>query len=131
MKQYTFITEFLISMMMTSCCVYQPQTIDIPLIKKKNDLRIDAGISFVPTVHATISYGLTNKIAIQAFGSTGSTDRRYFQLASGIYKDFGNRRVMELYGGFGSGYGNAYKDANPGRIYGNYQLYFLQYNEHP
>ncbi|OFY62185.1 MAG: hypothetical protein A2V64_00960 [Bacteroidetes bacterium RBG_13_43_22] len=67
MKQNNFISGFLIFLMMTSCCVYHPQTIDIPLIKKKNDLRVDAGISFVPAVHATISYGLTNKIAIQAF----------------------------------------------------------------
>ena len=128
MKQNIFISGFLIFLIMSSCCVYHPQTIDIPLIKNKNDLRIDGGISFVPTVHATISYGLTNKIAIQAFGSTGSDYRKYFQIAPGIYKDFGNRRVMELYGGFGSGYGNAYKDSNPGRMYGNYQLYFLQYN---
>ena len=35
---------------------------------------------------------------------------------------------MELYGGFGSGYGDAYNNANPGRIKGDYQLYFLQYN---
>ena len=113
---------------MTSCCVYQPQTTDIPLIKDKNDLRIDAGISLIPTVHATISYGLTKNVAVQAFGSIGSDDRKYFQLAPGFYKDFGNRRVMELYAGFGSGYGDAYKDYNPGRMYGNYQLYFLQYN---
>jgi hypothetical protein len=114
--------------MMTGCCVYHPQTTDIPLIKEKNDLRIDAGISFIPTIHTTVSYGLTKKIAIQTFGSIGSDERKYFHIAPGIYKDFGNHIVMELYGGAGYGYGNAYKDANPGNMYGNYQLYFLQYN---
>jgi len=49
------------------------------LISKKNDLRVDAGVSIVPSLHATISYGLTDKIAIQGFGSIGTGDRYYFQ----------------------------------------------------
>lgn len=128
LKKFAFFCIFMIIFMMTSCVVYNPQTTDIPLIKGKNDLRIDAGISFVPSAHATISYGLTNKIAIQAFGSVGSDERKYFHIAPGIWKNFGNRTVMELYGGFGYGYGDAYRDACPGDLYGNYQLYFLQYN---
>jgi hypothetical protein len=49
---------------MSSCIVYQTQTTDIPLISEKHDLRVDAGVSIVPSVHATISYGLTDKIGI-------------------------------------------------------------------
>jgi hypothetical protein len=128
MKPNVFVLAFSFLLLITGCCVYHPQTTDIPLIKGKNDLRIDAGISFVPTVHSTISYGLTKKIAIQVFGSTGGYERKYFHIAPGLYKVHENHIVMELYGGFGYGYGNAYKDANPGRLYGNYQLYFLQYN---
>jgi hypothetical protein len=119
---------FLISTIMSSCIVYHTQTTDIPLISEKNDLRVDAGVSLVPSVHATISYGLTNKIAIQGFGSIGTDDRYYFQAATGLYKNKGNSRVLELYGGFGYGYGNAYKDANPGHLLGDYQLYFGQLN---
>lgn len=128
MKRKFFVPPLLLFLSFSSCCVYHPQTADIPLIIKKNDLRIDAGISLVPTIHSTISYGLTNKIAIQAFGSTGGDDRQYFHFASGLYKVYENQNVMELYGGFGYGYGDAYKDSNPGHLYGNYQLYFLQYN---
>lgn len=117
-----------ISLMMSGCIVYQTQTTDIPLISKKNDLRADAGISIIPSAQATISYGLTDKIAIQGFGSIGSDDRYYFQAATGLYNNMGNSRVLELYGGFGYGYGNAYKDANPGNLLGNYQLYFGQLN---
>jgi hypothetical protein len=113
---------------MTSCIVYHPQTIDIPLIDKKGDLRIDAGISLIPSAHATVSYGLTDKIAVQTFGSIGSDERYYFQEAVGYFKDLGNNKVMELYGGFGSGYGSAYKDSNPGHLRGDYQLYFTQFN---
>ena len=118
----------LFSIMMSSCIVYQTQTTDIPLISEKHDLRVDAGVSIVPSVHATISYGLTDKIAIQGFGSIGSGDKYYFQAATGFYKYKGNNRVLELYGGFGYGYGNAYKDANPGNLLGDYQLYFGQLN---
>ena len=128
MNTKILINGFLIAMMMTSCIVYHPQTADIPLINEKKDLRIDAGISIVPSAHATISYGLTDKIAVQTFGSIGSDERYYFQGAAGLYKNLENHKVMELYGGFGYGYGSAYKDANPGDLYGNYQLYFLQYN---
>jgi hypothetical protein len=117
-----------ISLMMSSCIVYHTQTTDISLISKKNDLRMDAGISIIPSAHATISYGLTNKIAIQGFGSIGSDDRYYFQAATGLYNNIGNSRVLELYGGFGYGYGNAYKDANPGHLLGDYQLYYGQLN---
>jgi len=128
MKQYRLLLGLIISLISTSCYVYHPQTTDIPLIREKSDLRIDAGVSFVQTVHSTISYGLTNKVAIQAFGSLGNEDKKYFQIAPGVYKNFKNNLVMELYGGFGYGYGDAFKDINPGDLYGNYYLYFLQYN---
>jgi len=65
MKNKLIINGFLISLMMSSCIVYHPMTTDIPLISEKNDLRVDAGISIVPSANATVSYGLTDKIAIQ------------------------------------------------------------------
>ena len=113
-------------MIMTSCGVYHPQIVDIPLIEKKNDLRIDAGVSVNPSAQATVSYGLTDKIAIQTFGSIGPG--YYIQGAIGRFKDLGNQKIMEIYGGFGSGYGSAYNDAKPGYLSGNYQLYFMQFN---
>lgn len=119
---------FLISLIMSGCIVYHPMTTDIPLISEKNDLRIDAGISMVPSANATVSYGLTDKIAIQGFGSVGADNRYYFQSAIGLFKNKGERKIFELYGGFGYGYGNAYKDANPGNLLGDYQLYFGQAN---
>jgi hypothetical protein len=128
MKQLIVITGSLIWLLLNGCCVYQPQPTDIPLIRHKNDLRIDAGISSMPGIHSTLSYGLTKKIALQVFGSYGSDKARYFQVATGIYKAYENRKVLELYGGFGAGYGDAYRDANPGHLSGPYRLYFLQGN---
>ena len=119
---------FLISLLMSGCIVYHPQAVDIPLISKKNDLRVDAGISILPSAQATVSYGLTQKIAIQGFGSYGTDDSYYFQGAAGLYKNKGNNKVLEVYSGLGVGYGDAYRDSNPGDLMGNYQLYFAQLN---
>jgi hypothetical protein len=128
--------EFLFLIVLTGCGVYHAQTTDIPLINKKNDLRIDAGISVIPSVHATFSYGLTNKVAIQTFGSIGNEHRYYFQIAPGLYKMTKNQKIIELYSGFGHGYANTQKNllANDigehytQKLFGNYQLYFVQFN---
>jgi hypothetical protein len=115
-------------MIMTSCRVYYPQINDIPLISERKDLRLDAGISIVPSAQATISYGLTDKIAVQTFGSTGIDGRYYFQGAAGLFKPNRNQKVMEFYCGFGYGY--SFTDITPltGELYGDYQLYFIQFN---
>jgi hypothetical protein len=124
-----------LSLLLSSCAVYHPQTTDIPLIDHKGEMRIDVGASVIPSVHSTISYGLSNKIVVQAFGSIGAEDRYYFQLSPGLYKCLNNRKVIELYSGFGYGHANTIKnplsnlpEAVRQSLYGNYQLYFIQFN---
>ena len=106
---------------------YQTITTDIPLINHKNDIRVDLGVS-APSVNATVSYGLTDLIAIQGYGSMISEDAYYFQPALGLYKNMGNRKVQELYCGYGYGYGVGHDSSRGGEIFGKYQVYFLQYN---
>ena len=101
MKLNKLIFGFITSFIITSCIVYHPHTVDIPLISKKNDLRIDAGVSLIPSAHSTVSCGLTKKVAVQGYGSIGSDERYYFQLATGLYKNRGNSRILEFYGGYG------------------------------
>ncbi len=115
-------------MLLISGCVYAPHATDIPLISKKKDLRIDGGISIAPSIHGTVSYGLTDKIALQGFGSFTDNERYYYQAAAGLFKNRENNEVMEVYGGLGYGYGDASKHDNPGNLYGDYQLYFAQLN---
>jgi hypothetical protein len=109
-----------------SCVVYHPHMVDIPLISKKGDARLDAGIS--AQWHATVSVGITERFAIQSYGSFAGPEKYYLQQAAGYYKDLGNKKVMEIYTGFGYGYGDAYYDPNPGSLFGNYQVYFTQFN---
>ncbi|MBR5028986.1 MAG: hypothetical protein IKX51_07180, partial [Bacteroidales bacterium] len=56
----------LVSSLATSCIMYQPQAVDIPLINHQNDLRIDGSVNvgylfgLFPTVNVTSSYGFSN-----------------------------------------------------------------------
>lgn len=118
---------FLISLQ--SCITFDPMVTDIPLIQNKNDLRIDAGVSTMPNAFATISYGITNKWAVQGTGSFGYEGNYYYQLSAGSYMNHGNSLVSEFYGGFGVGKGFAWTNLSaPGRLEGPYQYYFAQYN---
>jgi hypothetical protein len=116
------------SLIASGCSVYHPHMVDIPLINKKKDVRFDAGVSTVLLFHGTFSYGITKNIAIQTFGSFGESQKYYVHQAIGYFNNLGNNKVMEVYAGYGYGYGDAYNDANPGALSGNYSLYFTQFN---
>ena len=126
MKHFQYPILFVcLSAFLTGCAVW-PKTVDIPLIKEKNDLRIDAGIALIPAANATVSYGLTDKIAVQTFGGIDVDGLHYFQGAAGLFKDRGNNFITEWYAGVGTGISNVFK--GPGRLKGDYQLYFMQFN---
>ncbi len=88
---------------LNSCVIWHTQTPDIPLINTKKDLRVDASISFIPSAQATVSYGLTDKVAVQLYGNIGIHDRYYIQPSIGLYKKLKKRQVQEIYAGFGYG----------------------------
>lgn len=117
----------LVMLMMMSCVVYHPHVVDIPLLAKKGDARLNGGISLLK-YHGTLSVAVSDKIAVQAFGDLNGDHQYYLQQAVGYYKDLGNKKVREIYTGFGYGYGDAYNDAKAGDLYGNYQVYFTQFN---
>lgn len=128
MKSTTKIIVLLAVTLLSSCAFYQPSMVDIPLITGKNDVRVDVGGSINPSVYTTVSYGLTDKIALQAFAKVSDPDRYYVQGAFGLYKSLLNNRVVEWYSGVGYGYSKAYNDANPGNLTGNYSQIFTQLN---
>jgi hypothetical protein len=112
----------------TACSVYTHQTVDIPLINKKNEVRADAGISIKEFFYGTISYGLTDKIALQTFYNKSAEGRYFFQNAAGYFRDLGNRNIMEVYGGFAFGHTDVGNHDIPTKLKGPYQLYFTQIN---
>lgn len=126
---YKFLISIFIGFILNSCGVYLPQSTDIPLINKKHDLRIDAGVSSVGTAGmATVSYGISSKVAIQGYGTFGTNDRYFYHGALGYYKNLKKRNIIEIYGGFGNGYGYSSNHDTHTDLSGNYQTYFTQIN---
>ncbi len=126
-------------LLLNGCAVYYPQTTDIPLIKEKKELRVDGGISLFPAINGTVSYGLTDKIAVQVSGNLMMGAAYYskplFQYlltgAVGLYKfNPTNNWTKELYLGFGNGYSTDYDydHYHSGTLLGNYQIYYVQGN---
>ena len=119
---------FFFTLGLTRCGVYIHQTVDIPLINKKKELRADAGISYKEFFYGTLSYGLTKKIALQTFYNRGPDNRFFFQNAIGYFRDLGERNIMELYSGFAFGHTETGNHDVPTKLKGPYQLYFTQFN---
>jgi len=126
-KLFSAIVIFLLS----GCASYYPQVVDIPLIKEKGDIRLNAGAFMAPNFedaanlggHVTYSHGVTNVLAVQGYGSLDFMLRIHLQGALGLYKGFENNSVIEMYGGYGFGTGgmwNVQMDF--------YQLAFAQFN---
>jgi len=139
---------FISVLLLNGCAVYYPQTTDIPLIKEKKELRVDGGISLfyinggttiLPSINGTVSYGLTDKIAVQITGNTTAGSAYYSQGLSqyliagaiGLYKyNPTNNWTKELYVGIGNGFStfHDYDNYHSGSLLGNYQVYYVQGN---
>lgn len=122
--------------MFTSCIIYHPQAVDVPLIHEKNQLQIDGALSintlppiFSTSLGLTASYGVTDWMAVQIHGGTDGNKCYYTQAAVGAYKPI-NKFVLEGFIGFG--YGESYKSSenNDGAITkevkGNYKIPYFQ-----
>lgn len=120
---------FLLSIILvTGCSVYTPQPVDIPLINKKKEVRAEFGYCYHEMFFGSVAAGLTNKLAFQTYFNRSYDSRYFFQNAAGYFKDLGNNKVMEVYGGFAFGRTEAGNHDIPTRLKGPYQLYFAQFN---
>lgn len=132
----------LLSMAVTSCSIYHPQSVDIPLINHEGDTRIDASAALsywiIPstfTVNATVSHGFNNWFAAQGHVNYGGNNF-YLQAAPGAYYPLGAKSVLEGYAGIG--FGSAWNDTvestshsvngNDYAYSGTYLLPFVQGN---
>jgi len=136
------------AILLNGCVAYYPQVVDIPLIRKKGDIRVDAGYFLIPNIngstndsndegefqpfsdagfHATFSAGITDILAVQTYASVDGMFRVHLQGALGLYKGFENNTVIELYSGlgYGNGFGwwRVFNDAKD-----DYFLSFAQFN---
>ena len=138
-----------IVVLLNSCVAYYPQVVDIPLIKGKGDIRVNAGYFIAPSfsenintrvdeteeavdtwvgtagIHSTVSAGITELMSFQGFLSFDATARIHLQVAFGVYNAFEDNTVIELYGGWG--YGNGYMNTLF-KIRDDYNMPFAQFN---
>lgn len=126
--------------MLNACAVYHPQTVDIPLLDHRSDLRIDAAASLTEAGqldgNLSAAYALTDHIAVQGFGNF-TKEQFFVQGALGTYFPLGSGWVAEGYAGYGWGHGTAHslhplfsdtrEDIN-GRLDASYNMEFLQLN---
>ena len=130
MKRYIhLIIIFALTFMMSGCWLYKPQLADVPLIEHKGDVRVAGSVYLFPATGATatISAGLTNRMALQLHTDYESRDVHYSHASLGLYRSLG-KRVREGYLGIGYGNGDVYIDASPASAHGPYFCGFGQFN---
>ncbi len=130
-------------LLVSGCSVYRPQSVDIPLISHRGDLRVDGAVALswwalpdVASLNATASYGLTDWLAGQVHFNTTAGNGFYAQAAPGYYASLGRIVVAEAYAGLGYGGGSRDNIDNGNSEYakqnysfsGHYFLPFVQGN---
>ncbi len=108
MKNYFLALKLLIvALCFSSCKIFHPYNADIPLLEKKGDLHLDAGVSVTPFfdgygLSGTASYAVSNWLGCQAAGSYSERRGSHIQAALGTFKTFGYG-VAECYIGYAMG----------------------------
>ncbi len=125
---------FTLSALFSSCVMYHPQSVDIPLIRHQNDLQVEGAISSTlfgsPAINATATYSFNKWGAVQAHINTDGYTEFYLQTAFGSYLPIKQHYVIEGYTGYGFGFSKTTtslfgKDIT---ISGIYHCPFLQFN---
>lgn len=127
MKTTLFFCVIACTLLMSSCAIYQPQAVSIPLLEEKGDFSADVGFSSDVAASANIAYAFTNHFGGQIHATYG-TDNYYAQLALGYYTKLSEKGRMGIYGGYGYGYGYVKPGEGYLRYQGSYHLPFVQYN---
>ena len=132
-----FIVCLGLSFVATSCVVYHPHNVDIPLLQEQGEVELDASLSLsaplmgAPALNASVSYAPFNHVGVQAAVSLANFPTYYAQGAAGGFLPFGNM-VLEGYAGYG--YGNTFHEIDKNvaektyRVTGHYSLVFGQVN---
>jgi len=122
MKTIFFTLAVILSLLSCSPIYYAPNAHNVPLFKKKNDLRLSAHYSIgedVKAIELQTAYAFDSSFAIQLNGMRTIDNEKaygsYIDVALGHYKNLPNNWVFEVYLGFGSGrvnwqYGDSYSN---------------------
>ena len=127
----------LLTLSFSSCVIYHPHNIDIPLLHEKGELEVDASVSLsapllgAPAANVSCSYAPFKSVGVQVAGSFSDINSFYVQAAAGGFHPMGHS-VIEGYVGYGYGMSvhntPQKKDETHYRVDGHYSLLFGQLN---
>ena len=128
----------LLTSLFGSCVIYHPHNVDIPLLREKGEVDVDANLSLsapllgAPAFNGTVSFAPLNNVGVQAAVCLSNTNSFYVQGAAGGFLPMGDNAVLEGYAGYGFGTSvhktEVSEDNSYRKVEGNYNLVFGQVN---
>lgn len=101
----------------TSCMMYHPHNVDIPMLHEQGDLRVDGSASLTlplldgSGMNATVSYAPLNHLGLLISGSVTDPQNCYAHAAVGTFWPFG-KSVLECYVGAATGHSEYTQSGN-------------------
>lgn len=99
---------FLILVFGLSSCVYYPHLANIPLMEKKGDLQINAGVGMSP-INGSVTYSPIKNYSVMVHGTGLKSNNKSIQCGLGYYNRLGNGLIYETYGLYNRGKGEGYR----------------------
>ncbi len=106
-------TVVLLLVFLTSCSsIYMPSVPNTPMLTTQGEIAAGAHISLKGNFNFNSAYAISNHFAVLANGASMSNERdkkdikhKAIEFGAGYFDTFGpdNNRILEIYGGFGSG----------------------------
>ena len=128
----------LLTSLFGSCVIYHPHNVDIPLLREKGEVDVDANFSLsapllgAPAFNGTVSFAPLNHVGIQAAVCMSNANSFYMQAAGGGFLPMGDNAVLEGYAGYGFGTSVHKSDISGensySKVHGHYNLVFGQVN---
>lgn len=128
----------LLTSLFGSCVIYHPHNVDIPLLREKGEVDVDANFSLsapllgAPAFNGTVSFAPLNHVGIQAAVCMSNANSFYMQAAGGGFLPMGDNAVLEGYAGYGFGTSVHKSDISGensyNKVHGHYNLVFGQVN---
>ncbi len=111
-KSFRF-TAVLLLVFLTGCSsIYMPSVPNTPMLTTQGEIAAGAHISLKGNFNFNSAYAVSNHFAVIANGASMSNERdkkdikhKAIEFGAGYFDTFGpdNNRILEIYGGFGSG----------------------------
>lgn len=111
-KSFRF-TVVLLLVFLTGCSsIYMPSVPNTPMLTTQGEIAAGAHISLKGNFNFNSAYAISNHFAVIANGASMSNERdkkdikhKAIEFGAGYFDTFGpdNNRILEIYGGFGSG----------------------------